>query len=428
MDARNRGRVRPGWAALRVGAITVAMGVAMAAGLGVGVAAFAVDAVWLSPPPLNLGTVEGVRILLGAVTGGLITVAVFGLWMRTVVVGLMAAHFSPRTLLVFLDDPFQRNLLAFMSGGVVAVLVILLSMPTDEQAAAPLVSTVLAVMIVLASMAGVLLAIQQATRSLSLPELIRRLADDTLKVLDRQPEARVEVTAVPPPASGARTVLAPGTGWVIGIDIDRMRNALPEGGVIHLRCRVGEFVTPRRPVALVSLAEADGEADLDAVAQAVGLARTRSPDMDLAFAVGQLVDVGTFALQARSDTVTAHEVLVHLEAILEEIVDRGLPRLHDKDEDGRCVYDGVGWDSVDLVQLCLERLREPVAHDPETTRHLMHVLHRVRLVAEEREVFAVVSEIGRQVELVLALADVNGMLPTDRERLEREAGAVTHRG
>ncbi|WP_026289179.1 DUF2254 family protein [Thioalkalivibrio sp. ALMg11] len=417
MGETNRGRPRPRWATLRLGEITVAMGMAMVGGLGVGLAALAVDAAWLWPPPVELGTVGSARVLLGSVTGGLITVAVFGLWMRTVVVGLMAAHFSPRTLLTFLDDRFQRNLLAFNSAGVVAVLVILVRMPTDEQAPAPLVSTVLAVIIALAAMAGVLLAIQHATRSLSLPELVARLADDTLKVLDRYTEARVEITEVPPSASEARTVLAPGTGWVTAIEIDRMRKALPAGGVVHLRCRVGEFVTPRCPVALVSHAEAN----LDSVAEAITLARTRSPDMDLAFAVSQLVDVGTFALQAHTDTATAHEVLVHLEAVLVEIVERGLPRLHDKDKDGRCIYDEFGWDTVDLIQLCIERLREPAARDPETARHLMHMLERIRKAAEEHGAFAVVAEVNSQMEMVLALADASGMLSRDRQRLEPKA-------
>ncbi len=428
MGHTNRSRRRPRWTPLRMGKITVAMGVGMAVGTAVGLAALAVDTGWLWPPPVVLGNVEGARVVLGSVTGGLITVAVFGLWMRTVVVGVMASHFSPRTLLVFLDDPFQRNLLAFMSAGVVAVLVILLRMPHEENSAAPLVSTVLAVMIAIAAMAGVLLAIQQATRTLSLPELISRLADDALDVLARQPEARVELAEVPAPASAAQPVPAPGTGWVTSIDVDRMREALPAGGVVHLRCRVGEFVTHRRPVALLSLGENHEDADLDAVRDAIGIARTRSPELDLAFAVTQLVDVGTFALQGRSDTGTAHEVLSHLELILEEIVDRGLPRLHDQDKDGRCVYDEVGWETVDLVQLCVERLREPIARDPEATRHLMHMLRRIREVADAREASAVVSEIERQVELVLALADQNGMLRNDRERLEREAAPIVNRG
>jgi uncharacterized membrane protein len=76
-----------------VGEVTVAIGVALVAGVGVGLAALAVDMAWFWPPPVELGTVAGARILLGAVTSGLITVAVFGLWMRTVVVGLVAAHF-----------------------------------------------------------------------------------------------------------------------------------------------------------------------------------------------------------------------------------------------------------------------------------------------------------------------------------------------
>lgn len=239
------------------------MVVATATGLGVGLAALAVDSTWLSPPPIELGSIAGAQVLLGSVTGGLITVAVFGLWMRTVVVGLMAAHFSPRTLLIFLDDRFQRNLLAFMLAGFVAVLVILLRMPSDEQAAAPLVSTVLAVLIVLAAMAGVLLAIQHATRTLSLSELISHLVEDAIKVLDRHPKAQVEITEVPP-LSAPRTVLATGTGWITHINTDRMRKALPIGGVVHLRCRIGEFVTPHRPVALVSSVESDEEVGWDA--------------------------------------------------------------------------------------------------------------------------------------------------------------------
>jgi len=54
----------------------------------------------------------------------------------------------------------------------------------------------------------------------------------------------------------------------------------------------------------------------------------------------------------------------------------------------------------------------------------MHMLHRVRQVAEEHEALTVVSEVGRQVEMLLALADVSGMLPRDRQLLEREAEAA----
>lgn len=426
MGEMNRGRPRPRLTTLRVGEITMAMVVATAAGLGVGLAVMAVDMAWLWPPPVELGTIAGVRVLLGAVISGVITVAVFGLWMRTVVVGLMAGHFSPRTLLIFLDDRFQRNLLAFMSAGFVAVLVILLRMPDDEQAPAPLASTVLVVLIALAAIAGVLLAMQHATRSLSLPELISQLAENSIKVLNRHPEARVELTDVPPPRVAPRTVLAPGTGWITRIDIDRIRKALPVGAAVHLRCRIGEFVTPRRPVALVCSTEADGKPDFSAIAKAFNLARTRSPDVDLVFAVSQLVDVGTFALQARADTSTAHEVMVHLEAVLEEIVVRGLPRLHDKDSEGRCIYDEVGWDAADLVQLCVERLREQACLDPEAARHLMHMLHRVREVAEDCEAFAVISEVECQVDMVLALTEANGMLSQDRQRLEREAEVIVN--
>ncbi len=415
------GRPWPRLTNLRLGEITVAMGLALLTGLGAGLAATAVDTRWVSPPPVRLGSVEGARVMLGSLTAGVITVAVFGLWMRTVVVGLMAGHFSPRTLLIFLDDRFQRNLLAFMSAGAVTIMVIQLRLPVDGQAPVPLVSTTLAVLIALAALAGVLLAVQQATRSLSLPELVSHLAEEVLGVLYRLPESRVELDEVPPPVFEPRTVMATGTGWVTGIDIDRMRTALPVGGVVHLRCRIGEFITPRRAVALVSSIEVDTEVELDDVASAIQLARTRSPDMDLAFSVSQLVDVATFALQTRADTSTAYEVMVHLEDVLEEIVDRGLPRLNDRDDEGRCVYDEVGWDASDIVQLCVERLRDTASQDPEASRHLMHMLHRIRMVAENRQANDVIAEVEYQVKLVLALVDHNGMVSRDRQRLERVA-------
>lgn len=177
---------------------------------------------------------------------------------------------------------------------------------------------------------------------------------------------------------------------------------------------------PRSPVALVSSLEVNAEIDFDALAEAFNLARTRtrtrSPDTDLAFAVSQMVDVGAFALQARSDTSTAHGVLVHLEAVLEEIVARGLPRLHDKDKDGRWVYDDLCWDAADIVKLCAERIRGRASQDPESARHLMHMLQRVRELAKGCEASAVVSEAEYQAEMLRTFADASGTPLRNRQQ------------
>lgn len=419
MEADEQGSARPRGTSLRVGELALAMVAAGAGGAALGLAVVAVDTLWLDPPPVEIGSLESVRTMLGSIIGGLITVAVFSLWMRTVVVGLVSDHFSPRTLVTFLEDRFQRDLLAAMSGGVVATTVLLLSVP-EEDAAPPLVATVIAVLIALAALAGVLLAIQHATRSLSLPELVARLTDEALEVLARQPTARVELTE-PPPHPDGEAVHAQGMGWVVDIDLDQVLAGLPSGGIAHLTTRMGAFVTPTTEIAVVSLAEADGEADLETIANAIGVARTRSPDHDLAFAVGQLVDVGAHALQGSTDTATGHEVLSHLGALLESMVDRGLPLLHDADGEGRRIYDEAGWEAADHLQLVIERLRAPAARDPESSRHLLHVLGRVRGVAVRVDDRSTVSEIGRQIEMLVALVEANGMVRRDRERLQREA-------
>lgn len=409
--------------------LAATMALALLVGAAVGGAAVAVDRVWLTPPPFELGTLQSVRSLLAALAGGLITIAVFSLWMRTVVVGLVSGHFSPRTLVGFLEDRFQRHLLGAMVAGLMTVLVVLLGLPAEtDQALAPVVGTLVSVVIAVTALAGVLWAIEQATRSLSLSELVSRLANEAMAVLERQPEGTVELQRSPHPTA-TRAVTAPATGWVVSIDTAAMLAALPPGGVARLRTRVGAFVTDNDTVAEVSLAEAedggsDETGDLDAIAAAVGLARTRRPDVDLGLALGQLLDVGAHALQGSTDTATGHEVLVHLGAVLEAVVSRGLPLRHDADANGRWVIDEGGWDAADHVQLCAERLRQPAARDPASARDLLQLLGRVRDVAERVDDRMVVSEVGRQVETLVALAEANGMLERDLRHLERIAEVV----
>lgn len=413
---------RPHGTSLRVGELAATMAVAAAIGCLAALGALAVDRAWLTPPPIELAEGQSIRTLLSGVVGGLITIAVFSLWMRTVVVGLVADQFSPRTLVTFLGDRFQRHLLGSMATGVAAVLVLLVA-PFEADEPAPLISTLLATLITLAALAGVLLAIQHATRSLSVPDLVSRLADEALEVLARQPREQVDIDETPPTAEAA-TVRAPGTGWVTAIDTGRIRTALPPHGAVHLQTRVGAFVTPRTPLAVVSLAEADDMADLERVSAAITLARTRSPQMDLAFAIGQLLDVGAHALQGSIDTATGHEAVVHLGAVLEAVIERGLPLRHDADADGRRVHDEAGWDAADHVKVCAERLREPSAREPEAARHLIRMLRRLHEVAVEVEQAAVASEIARQAEMLLEVVDANRVLPRDRQRLEREAGPI----
>ncbi len=88
--------------------------------------------------------------------------------------------------------------------------------------------------------------------------------------------------------------------------------------------------------------------------------------------------------------------------------------MHDKDKDGRCVYDEVGWDAADLVKLCVERLRGTASQDPEAVRHLLHMLHRVRDLAGGSEASAVVSGVEYQVEMLRTLADASGTQSRNR--------------
>jgi uncharacterized membrane protein len=427
--ARDQARRRPtGETRARIRQLAGTMSLAGAAGLAVGAAVVGLDRWLLDPPPIALASVASARTMLSAFVGGLITVAVFSLWMRTVVVGLVSDQFSPRTLTTFLEDRFQRHLLAVMSAGMTVEVVLLLGLPEDDAAPAPLVAMAVSVIIALAALAGVLLAIQHAIRSLSLPELVGRLTDQALYVLDQQPGPTPTVEYVPP-ARDARPVQASETGWVVDVDAEAILEALPPGGLVHLHSRIGEFVTPRSTIAMVSGSDGSTGAAVGAITDAIRLARTRSPDLDLAFALSQLVDVAVHALRGSGkDTATAHEALVHLGAVLENTVERGLVPGHRSDDEGRRLFDEAAWDAADHVHLCAERLRDGAAREPETARHLLQMLGKVRTTARSVGDQRVLDEVGRQVDTLLALVDTHGVLPGDRARLQRVADRVLSSG
>lgn len=397
------------------------MVLAVLAGVVAGVGVLAADVALHGVIDLRLGNVQSFRTLLTSFVSGLITVAVFSLWMRTVVVGLVSDQFSPRTLTRFLDDSFQHRLLAIMTSGLVFEVVLLMGLTTQTDAAVPPIALVTSVLVAVTALAGVLMAVRRATRALSMPEVVGTLTDTVLDVLSSQPRGGQAVDAATP-GPHAFEVPAVGIGWIGRIDVDGIMAAIPPGTVVHLNTRTGDFVTPRRCVATVTPPPDGADVDVDAVADRVQVARTRSMDLDLALALGQLVDVAVHALAGGGkDTATAHESLVHLGAVLEEIIEAGLPPSHRRDDEGRVVFDGEGWGPADHVQLVCERLRDAASAEPLTARHLMRMLEHVRETAERVGDRETVGEIDGQIQAILRLAESQGMIRNDIERLRRIA-------
>ena len=351
------------------GQLAVRAVVGLTVGAAAAVAAWGLDRLTGLTLPLAAGTAQS---LLTAFVGSVLTIAVFALWMRTVVVGLTSSEVSARVLAAYLDDRFQQQVLGAMLGLFAYLVGATVLLPTDAPRT-PAVLAGLAVLTVVVSLIGILLAMRDAVTSLSLPSVIRTLADVVLDLLERAPKPD---DAAPDPRGEhlvVRCVVASGRlGWVQAVDYDALLEVLGPGETLALQVDVGDFVVAGEPLCRID-AEI-GEDAQDRVRAAFELARVRSPQRDLAYAIQQLVDVAEAAMAPHSsDTSTAYEALVHLRAVLDVLIRRGTASCCLAGEDGRWLVSSAAWSTPDHLEAAFGRLQAAVG-DPVIARLLRRTI------------------------------------------------------
>ncbi|HSK24791.1 MAG TPA: DUF2254 family protein [Egicoccus sp.] len=352
--------------------------VGLVVGGSAAVAAWGLDRLAGLTLPLASGTAQP---LLAAFIGSVLTIAVFALWMRTVVVGLTSSEVSARVLSVYLDDRFQERVLGVMVGLFAYLVTAAALLPSDAQRI-PAVTALLALVTVVAALIGILLAMRDAVSALSLPSVIRTLADGVLSLLERAPTPND--ASADPRGEGLvprHIVASRELGWVQAIDHTALLDELGPGGTLDLRVDVGDFVAGGEP--LCRLDAAIDEEAADRVRDAFTLSRVRSTQRDLAYAIQQLVDIAETAMAPHSsDTSTAYEALVHLRAVLHALIRRGTASCCIEGDDGRWVVSSAAWSTVDHLEAVFGRL-QAAAGDPISAWRVRQTIDALTATAEE---------------------------------------------
>lgn len=331
--------------------------------------------------------IPNAQAILAALAGALLTIAVFAVWMRTVVVGLAAGYVSPRVVSDYLDDAFQRRMTRWMIAGFAYVLAVLAFLPaatgTGDQTGVPAVSSVVATLVVVVALLAVLLAIRHAVASLSPSALVRALADRALATMAVPDRPDDEVPDPDVPTEGeSHEIRSEVMGWVQQVDYQALIEALPASTVLTLYTPVGDFVARGEPFGVASR-ELPDEA-YDAIRDAITVTATRRGEADLAFAVQQLVDVAQHAMTVTSnDTSTADEALVHLRAVLHELLRNGKFSGCLNGSRGRSVISPGIWDPADHLEVAFERLRPGASQLPTTAQRLLHTIDALVVTAHE---------------------------------------------
>lgn len=346
---------------------------------GVGVAA-ADAALGLTLP----STVEQSQSLLGALVAAAVTLAVFALWMRSIVVSLSSSQVSARIASAHLDDAFQWQLLARMSAIITFVATVHLGLP-DAGPGAPVLSVALALVAVISGLFLVLLSLHRGVHELAPPQVISELAEavrDALRHDGSPDDPWPEDEPLIPSSIGAR-VISESCGWVVDVAYEDLLRALPPRAHAALHADIGTFVG----VADLLL-ECDtplDDARREAIRGAISIGSNRSASTDFSFALQQLRDLAQQALRGnRQDTSTAHEALLHLRSLLAEIVRSRQHTGHSLGSDERALTSVGRPRAAHHVKDTFEILVVAARSDPISRRHVRAALdHTIAALTDE---------------------------------------------
>jgi len=245
-------------------------------------------------------------------------------------------------------------------------------------------STVMALILVMLSLALFVLYVQATLRLLRVPHVIDRVTRESLAVLAQYRWLAPEVGPVSA-LGDAPTLLHEGNAGVLrDVNIGRLvRVARRHGAVLHLVPRIGDFIAPGTPTVLVAGGSPPRPRRITAALN-VGVDRTMH--QDLSFGFRQLVDIAIRALSpAVNDPTTAVQAVDRIHQLLAMLSPYTFGELRYRDRDGevRLVQPVPGWDAI--IDLAFTEIRVCGAGQPQLTRRLSAALEDLlRITPDDR--------------------------------------------
>lgn len=293
--------------------------------------------------PAWLGTVlfgggpSAARAVLEAVASSLITVTSLTFSLTVVTLQLASSQFSPRLLRTFTRDRFVHVTLAVFLATFTYALTVLRtvrSVQDDGVAFVPQLAVSTAFVLAIVSVLTLVLFLAHLAKEIRVETMLRRVRDDASQAADggdpsgdttaRRPTAAVLAAFEPP--SGALTLIAAGSGFVLHVE-ERMLVKAAERlhSVLRIDVEPGRWVIAGTPVGNCWLGEPGADPEgmeqlAEVVQDAITLGPERTAMQDLAFGLRQLADVSTKALSPGiNDPTTAVHAIAHASALLCEI-------------------------------------------------------------------------------------------------------------
>ena len=385
-------------------------------------------------PSLLRFTVDSARELLTTMAGAIITVAAIVFALTGLSVQLASSQFSPRVVRGFLRDRSEQVSIGFMVGAFTYTLVVLRAVRSVEGGpdVVPALSTALALGLTVVAVVVIVSFVSRTAHRLQSSELIRGVYEETLSAVARQlpvrdrGESRSEGPRVDRRSEPGWKVRARSTGWIGQVSTEELLDLLPPGGAARVDVGVGQFVHPGRRLCTIWGAPDHEDKDERHVNRAFAVGASRTMQQDFGVGIRQLVDIALRGLSPGvNDPKTAHECVVHLGAIIYEILRRDLPPTEINGDGGRRVVLVAQLTYADYVEQAFDEIRQSAVSLPNFAAALVQTLADVAddlaeegVVDDER-----VQPLVRQAQLAVAGVEQTSALPEDVHPV-REAAAL----
>jgi uncharacterized membrane protein len=369
--------------------------------------------------------------LLGIVAGAVITTAGVIFSLLVVSLQLASGQFSPRVLRGFRRDRSGQVLIGLLLS-TFAFCVLVLARLNPSAKRAPGLSVMFALLLTLASVVFIVVYLDRISRQQYVGNIVARIAGETLALVRELPYGPhvgmplgEPVPAPDTDSLGQRLIVrAASDGWVQQISRRAVVAAVPSRSVVRLETRVGGYLVRDTPLASIWPPPADAAAASTLIRAAVIVGPARTMQQDIDFGLRQVCDIAARALSpAVNDPTTAIEVVLRIGSILRPLVLAELPAQSHRDEAGRILLTPFDLDHGEYIGHAFDQIRLYAADHPQVLVAIARTLRMLRgacLLADGKD--AVVAVLDRHIALTVATCG-QGLLPEDRERVERAAAS-----
>lgn len=377
---------------------------------------------WLVPT-----TVDSARAILSTVATATVTVAAIVFSMTAVVVQLATSQFSPRVTQGFLRDRYQQVTIGLTIGTFVYALLVLVAVRGGEENTGTThdVSVTIAVVLAVASMIAIVSFIDRIMRKMRIDTIVRTLAEETRDSFESLPEREVFATDTDPSPDGdsVSRMAVTRSGWVRSIDVDALLDALPDGTIVRLDMRAGDYVAAGEVAATVWPA-VDEPTEI-ALGRAIDLGRTRTIESDPSYGIRQMVDIALRALSpSLNDATTGADVVHHLTGPMRTLLLRDLPGRVAGNDRGARVFLPRALTHSDYVHGAFREIRINAADQPHVLMALLETLSSLIGLVEEADLESRTGALRQEAQATIEVINGSSFPERDKEHLHEFARSV----